>query len=66
MDNGTEWITVGLESFEYYTVVEDDLQRTIEHFKHWTFRRLAWEKSSYYPAWVAWESSSDSSGVARH
>jgi hypothetical protein len=64
-DNGPEWTTVGFESFGCHTVVEDILQRTIEHLKSGVLPAFGLGEKLSYPAWLASQSSSISSGQAR-
>ena len=62
-NNGPEWTTVGFESFGYYALVEDILQRTIEHLKSGVLPAFGSGEELSYPAWLSSQYSSHSSGV---
>ena len=62
-DNAPEWTTIGFESFGYYGFVEDALQRTIEHLKSGFLPAFGSGEELSYPAWLASQYSSRSSGA---
>ena len=64
-DNGPEWTTVGFESFGYYALVEDALRRTVEHLNSGVLPAFGLGEELSYPAWLASQYSSRSSGVVR-